>query len=92
MRLLPAGIAAILMLPNASAIRCRVNHDAGAPRPVTAQLGRSSGSVSDSLDRQGSDILAKESKFNNSTGRNPTKRVRGNVASFNLEFWASVSL
>lgn len=89
MRLLPAGDrnyfnAAECIGPFAAELTMALGTQAGP--------GRFSGSVSDSLDGQGSEILAKESKFNNSTGRNPTKRVRGNVASLNLEFWASVSL
>lgn len=76
MRLLPAGDRNYF-----NAAEC-----IGPSLSTQAGPGRFSGSVSDSLDGQGSEILAKESKFNNSTGQNPTKRVRGNVASLNLEF------
>ena len=89
MRLLPAGDRNYF-----NAAECIGPFAAGLTMALSTQAGpgRFSGSVSDLLDGQGSEILAKELKFNNSTGQNPTKRVRGNVASLNLEFWASVSL
>jgi hypothetical protein len=89
MRLLPAWVAAVSLLLGASAIAAELTMAPvrNAPRPLPAQLGRFSGSVSDPSAKQASDVLAKESKFNRATRAKPVRRefgamLRGSIVDF----------